>query len=566
VSLPTPLAPVSAFVDSEHQAVVEPIYEAALLHELETVLDAVPADQLAIQWDANLEFAMLEREIPIWFSDVRAGIVERLIRLGRLVPERVELGFHFCYGDEAHHHATVPTDAHRFVEVANSLATSLDRPLNWVHFPVPSTSTEAQYLAPVAGVIRRPETEFYLGLVHVGEPIERLMQRISGAAQILPEFGIATECGWGRSGRQAVEQLIDLLKATSQPIHTASHRVSGFAWPIGFARVPNQEWIHQPVDESGLAYDEVKEHGWYRNLDLTVEQLETTLRDGDILLDFSGGTGILLDRLRLRSFDTDVGTLIVDSSAKFLRVAVEKWRDDARVAFRLLRYLRDEGRLQTLQEVLGPVISEQQVDVIVSTNAVHLYSDLPALLATWARALRPDGRVLINSGNIRNPRAKRSEWILDETVWVISDLSQGIVLNDPKYAAYRSALEDTDRLKQHTAFRDRVFLEPRPLEFYTQNLEAAGFDEIEVREATIKANVEEWYQFLIAYHDAVLGWVGGTEKVEGRPPTEKATADRIALMHQAIQTLFGGRSEFSACWTYIAARSPGVGQVDNRPT
>ncbi len=51
--LPTPLAPISAFVDPEHQAQLEPIYEAQVLEELGRVVNAVPHDQLAVQWDAR---------------------------------------------------------------------------------------------------------------------------------------------------------------------------------------------------------------------------------------------------------------------------------------------------------------------------------------------------------------------------------------------------------------------------------------------------------------------------------------------------------------------------------
>ena len=67
VSLPTPLAPVSAFIDPEHQALVEPIYEARVLCELERIFAAVPHDQLALQWDTRLEFAILEGISPAWF-------------------------------------------------------------------------------------------------------------------------------------------------------------------------------------------------------------------------------------------------------------------------------------------------------------------------------------------------------------------------------------------------------------------------------------------------------------------------------------------------------------------
>ena len=86
VCLPTPLAPVSAFVAVEDQAVVEHAYEAAMATELEQMLAAIPHDQLAVQWDTNVEFGMLEGELPASFPDVKAGILERLIRISRLVP------------------------------------------------------------------------------------------------------------------------------------------------------------------------------------------------------------------------------------------------------------------------------------------------------------------------------------------------------------------------------------------------------------------------------------------------------------------------------------------------
>ena len=193
--------------------------------------------------------------------------------------------------------------------------------------------------------------------------------------------------------------------------HTDARRLAplsaGSSGPTAGRAVPDDDWTNEPVDAFGTAYDSVDRHGWYRNLDPTVEELAHLLADGDILVDYSGGTGILLDRLKLRMFDTQVGAVIVDSSPKFLRVALEKFRDDPKVGFRLLRFLKDEKRLQRLDEVLGPELVERGVDVIASTNAIHLYPELPDTVASWVRALRPGGHVLINSGNIRNPRARQ---------------------------------------------------------------------------------------------------------------------------------------------------------------
>ena len=68
-------------------------------------------------------------------------------------------------------------------------------------------------------------------------------------------------------------------------------------WPQGFCRVPDEDWAHQAPEQLALKYDTVENHGWYSNLARTVEQLTDFLEAGNLILDYSGGTGILADRL-----------------------------------------------------------------------------------------------------------------------------------------------------------------------------------------------------------------------------------------------------------------------------
>ena len=44
-------------------------------------------------------------------------------------------------------------------------------------------------------------------------------------------------------------------------------------------------------------------------------------------------------------------------------------------------------------------------------------------------------------------------------------------------------------------------------------------------------------------------------RLEGRPASEDAVRDRLTLMRQSLDQLFGGRSEFVASWTHITCRT-----------
>ena len=324
------------------------------------------------------------------------------------------------------------------------------------------------------------------------------------------------------------------------------------AWPAGFERIPDDDWVAQPPETLALTYDTVQDHGWYRNLDPTIQRLAGVLAAGDILLDYSGGTGILAERLLAALPDAELGILIVDASPKFLRVALDKLGGDERIAFRLIRYLKDERRLQTVQEVVEAPLLDRGVDAVSSTNAIHLYYDLDETLRSWRQVLRPGRRAFVQSGNIGVPELEAGSWIIDETVEAINAAAEEIVRTDDRYAPYRDGLEDPDRRAAYDELRRKFFLPVRPLAYYVGALERAGFRVESVEHRTIAADTAEWTAFLGAYHEGVLGWVGGSERIEGAAPTEAAIRDRLPLLRESVDRVFGGGS-FDAVWTYIEA-------------
>ncbi len=322
-------------------------------------------------------------------------------------------------------------------------------------------------------------------------------------------------------------------------------------WPPGFVRIPDEDWTRAPLDALAVKYDAVEKHGWYANLDPTVEEIVAFARPGHVLVDYSGGTGILIERLLRAMPERPFGVVNVDSSPKFLALSLEKLRGEERVAFRLIRYLKEERRLEMVDEVLGAPLLSRGVDAVVSTNAIHLYYDLVDTLRSWARVLRPEGRVFVQSGNVRNPRAPEGSWIIDDTVAAIQGEAQRIVREDARFAAYRPALDDPARMAAHAALREKFFLPPRPLSHYLEAFEKAGLRVVDVKARPVSARLDEWLDFLRVYHEGVLGWVGGSERVEGQAPTAEAVRDRQEIMGRALRAVLGGRERFEATWTYV---------------
>ena len=217
VCLPTPLAPVSSFVALDDRSLVEPVYQRRMLAELDAMLAAIPAAQLAIQWDVAVEVAVLEGIAPTHLQDPWTDITERLAQLGEAVPREVELGYHFCYGFRAQQHFKEPADLGLVVRLANAVAGSSVRPLTWVHMPVPRTRDDDGYFAPLDELQLAPETEVYLGLVHYHDGVSGAERRIAAARRHLTSFGVATECGMGPRPAETIPELLRIHAAVAAP-------------------------------------------------------------------------------------------------------------------------------------------------------------------------------------------------------------------------------------------------------------------------------------------------------------------------------------------------------------
>jgi hypothetical protein len=215
---PTPLASMAGTIAPEDQPKVAPSYEQALFADLDTALERLPHDRIAVQWDVAVEFGALEGamgpKVPI--DQIAPGLVRCLER----VPADVPVGMHLCYGDYGHQHFKQPDSLQMQVDLVNAVTSATERPLNFVSFTVPQGRKDSDYFQPLAGLSAGSETELYFALVPyhpddqapgtTGEQIERIDDALANSPFGARAWGICTECGMGRVDAGDVPRLLDL--------------------------------------------------------------------------------------------------------------------------------------------------------------------------------------------------------------------------------------------------------------------------------------------------------------------------------------------------------------------
>lgn len=227
---------VIALLWPPYRRLVEPWYEKALLRDLRTLQDAIPHEDLAIQWDCCVPFPILElyheqegfipQAMKPWFPNPPVGIPQRLGRTvgGGAVDADVPMGVHLCYGDLGHKHFVEPNDLKWCVHVGLKMIQSLDdkgRKLSWMHMPVPRERHDPAYFAPLteaAPLLEHHGTSLVFGLLHPDDAAANRQRleaaRAAGCGNI--SLGLSSECGLARTSKKDIEAIIEVARSLCQ--------------------------------------------------------------------------------------------------------------------------------------------------------------------------------------------------------------------------------------------------------------------------------------------------------------------------------------------------------------
>jgi hypothetical protein len=238
VALPLTESGTRAFIDTARNfEVLWRGYRDAIIRELADIAAAIPHEDLAIQWDLarettaveGMEFTFPNAELTSLPTDPMDRYAHALAQVCPHIPDGVWLGLHVCYGSLGHKDGETPDNAHivpikdlnTAVDMLNRGVAAAGRRVDYVHMPVQfSAGAEDSFYRPLER-LSVGDARAYIGLVDPSDGVAGALSRMEVARRYLPDFGIATPCGWGR--RPPSESITGLLQL--------ERAIADAAWP-----------------------------------------------------------------------------------------------------------------------------------------------------------------------------------------------------------------------------------------------------------------------------------------------------------------------------------------------
>ncbi len=201
VGLPFPSSALNGFKAdfARDYPVAERAFEDLVARELRRLLAAIPAADLAIQWDMAYETQDIEGVLA-WTGE---GAWERFAgpatRLTPLIPGEALVGYHLCYGTFPEWPMYEARDMGLMVRMANFAVAESGRTVDWLHLTGPRylRSEDRSFFRPLVD-LQPGDARVYLGIVLPLDGVAGLRRRVATASRYLPDFGVAMYCGFGR--------------------------------------------------------------------------------------------------------------------------------------------------------------------------------------------------------------------------------------------------------------------------------------------------------------------------------------------------------------------------------
>jgi hypothetical protein len=204
------------FPDPADRARVIPGITAAFRAEVEKMVELIPPEELAIQWDLAVENRLIETALAQGGRTAAERLAEEILapaaEVAAAIPEATALGYHACFGTLSGWPSRQPADLAGCVMMLNAAVAQSGRRVDFLHLPTLGSAEDA-FLAPLKD-LRANGAKTYLGAIHHMHDRAGLRRQLETARKYLDGFGLAAPCGFGR----APERPGQLLGVPSAPL------------------------------------------------------------------------------------------------------------------------------------------------------------------------------------------------------------------------------------------------------------------------------------------------------------------------------------------------------------
>jgi hypothetical protein len=213
-------AVTSFFPDPADHARIVPGITAALRAEVAKMVELIPPQELAIQWDLAVENRWLEQALAQGGRAAGERLAGQMLapaaEIAAAIPAAAALGYHACFGTLNGWPSRQPTDLTGCVLLLNAAVAQSGRRVDFLHLPTLGRADEA-FFAPLKD-LKTGGARVYLGAIHHMHDRAGLRRQLAIARAHLGDFGLAAPCGFGRAPERPGRLLTDVGTAPPSDI------------------------------------------------------------------------------------------------------------------------------------------------------------------------------------------------------------------------------------------------------------------------------------------------------------------------------------------------------------
>jgi hypothetical protein len=222
VCIPLTYSAVRFFFQDEDVEKVLPGFTEALRAEVAKIVELIPNDDLAIQWDLAIENRIVDTALDEHGADVAkkeaARVCAPAFEICSWLPKAVHLGHHMCFGTLNGWPSRQPPTVAGTVILANAAVAASGRKVEFLHIPTLDSADDA-FFAPLAE-LKADGARVYMGAIHHLHGDRGMGDQLRTIRKYLPDFGLASPCGFGRAADRSDRLITDDGSKAANPIDT----------------------------------------------------------------------------------------------------------------------------------------------------------------------------------------------------------------------------------------------------------------------------------------------------------------------------------------------------------